>query len=93
MKIHLTLILLLLNISLMAQETRFFVPKEVRDAYTNGTRNTNGAPGENYWQNEVDYVINATLDPSTRNISGTVQATYHNNSPNSINTIVIRLWL
>ena len=92
MKIYLPLFIILLNFSLMAQESRFFVPKEVRDAYANGTRSTDGTPGENYWQNEVDYVINASLDPATRNISGTVLATYHNNSPNSINTLVVRLY-
>ena len=84
MKFYILLLVLCFSVSAMAQESRFFVPKEVRDAYANGTRSTNGAPGENYWQNEVDYVINATLDPATRMISGTVKATYHNNSPNQL---------
>jgi len=75
-----------------AQEKRFFVPKEIRDAYEAGTRSRNGAPGPNYWQNTVDYTIEASLDPSTREISGDLSATYYNNSPNTLNTIVIRLY-
>ncbi len=75
-----------------AQEKRFFVPKEVRDAYEAGTRSMDGAPGPNYWQNTVDYTIEAALDPSTRELTGELSATYHNNSPNSLNTIVIRLY-
>ncbi len=84
--------ILLFGAGSMAQEKRFFVPKEVRDAYESGTRSMTGAPGSNYWQNTVDYNIKATLDPSTRKLTGSLTATYHNNSPDALNTIVIRLY-
>ena len=83
---------LILATGLYAQETRFFVPKEVRDAYEAGTRSRTGEPGPNYWQNTVDYTIEATLVPSTRELSGKMSATYYNNSPDALNTLVIRLY-
>ncbi|MEJ2006437.1 MAG: M1 family peptidase, partial [Cyclobacteriaceae bacterium] len=70
---------LVLAFQLSAQEKRFFVPKEVRDAYEAGTRSKDGAPGPNYWQNTVDYTIEASLDPTTRTLSGDLSATYYNN--------------
>ena len=53
-----------------AQETRFFIPKEVQQAYGNGTRAMNGAPGDAYWHNTVDYKIEAEVDPSDRSVTG-----------------------
>ncbi len=93
MRIILTLFAVFIGFStVLAQEGRFFVPREIRNAYEAGTRSTTGKPGPEYWQNTVDYVINASLEPSTRTISGTVEATYHNNSPEAMNIIVVRLY-
>ena len=42
------------------QETRFFMPSEIKKAYEKGTRSYDGQPGTSYWQNTVDYNIKVT---------------------------------
>lgn len=87
-----TLITLMLCVSLVAQEKRFFMPKEMRQAYEKGTRSYDGKPGANYWHNTVDYSIKASIDPETRGISGESAITYTNNSPDELSAIVVRLY-
>lgn len=87
-----TLITLSLCVSLVAQEKRFFMPKEMQQAYEKGTRSYDGKPGANYWHNTVDYTIKAAINPETRGISGESAITYTNNSPDDLSTIVVRLY-
>ena len=47
----------------------------------NRYRAASGQPGEAYWQQRADYQIEATLDPATHRLSGTVAIQYTNNSP------------
>jgi hypothetical protein len=47
----------------------------------NDYRAADGRPGPEYWQQRVDYKIEATLDPETNVLSGTERITYTNNSP------------
>lgn len=75
-----------------AQEKRFFMPSEIKQAYENGTRAYNGKPGDKYWQNKTDYQIAVNITPETRLIDGSETVTYYNNSPNELNTLVIRLY-
>ena len=63
----------------------------IRRAYEAGTRDMSGKPGPNYWQLQVDYDINARLDPSTQAITGTETLTLHNNSPEALNEVMLRL--
>ena len=77
---------------LQAQETRFFVPKEIARAYENGTRSYDGKPGPKYWQNTADYTINVSVEPEERTLEGTETVTYYNNSPNTLNQLIIRLY-
>ncbi|MEQ9007267.1 MAG: M1 family metallopeptidase, partial [Ekhidna sp.] len=86
------LITLILCVSLMAQEKRFFMPKEMQKAYKNGTRSYDGMPGKNYWHNTVDYDIIASVDPETRSINGASIIKYQNNSPDDLSAIVVRLY-
>lgn len=51
--------------------------------YRTGT----GEPGPGYWQNRVDYTINAKLSEATNQISATVTITYKNNSPQKLSYI------
>ncbi|MBN1639257.1 MAG: hypothetical protein JW866_09830, partial [Ignavibacteriales bacterium] len=74
------------------KESSLFIPVNIQEAYENGTRNLDGTPGSNYWQNSSDYTIKAELDPTTRKISGYEKIIYYNNSPNSLSEIVIRLY-
>lgn len=44
-------------------------------------RTASGAPGPDYWQQRVDYVIETTLHEERRSLSGRAVITYTNNSP------------
>lgn len=49
--------------------------------YGNEYRSDMGKPGRQYWQNSADYKIDVTLDTSLKRLSGSVEITYKNNSP------------
>ncbi|PUZ27002.1 hypothetical protein GA0116948_104237 [Chitinophaga costaii] len=51
------------------------------------TRSASGAPGAKYWQNMADYQLNATLNDSTNEITGSEVMTYVNNSPDKLSFI------
>jgi hypothetical protein len=57
----------------------------------NTYRAASGAPGEAYWQQRADYVINATLDEPARRITGQETVTYHNNSPHQLTYLWFQL--
>ena len=54
-------------------------------------RSADGAPGPGYWQNRADYKIAATLDTTTKTITGTVKITYTNNSPNELHYVWLQV--
>ncbi len=64
----------------------------IRRAYAQGTRDSSGAPGKRYWQQSVDYRINATVDAPAGVLHGTETITLHNTTPNSLDAIVLRLY-
>ena len=68
------------------------IPKNIKPAYEKGTRSFDGKPGENYWINKSDYKIVADLNPVSKIINGSAEITYHNNSPDSLKQVVIRLY-
>jgi hypothetical protein len=68
-----------------------YTPRDVRIAYKKGTRSTNGQPGPNYWQNTGRYDIQITALPPDRNIKGTEQIDYTNNSPDTLKSLTIRI--
>ena len=61
-------------------------------AVRRGTRTLRGTPGERYWQQRVDYVIDAELDPQTATIQALETVTYHNNSPDTLRQLVLHLY-
>jgi len=63
----------------------------IQKAMQAGTRDFTGTPGKNYWQLEADYDINVSLNPGTSELSGSETITMHNNSPDDLNSIVLRL--
>src|SRR2546430_8197373 len=68
------------------------VPLNLQPAYANGTRTVNGEPGKQYWQNTANYNININFNPLTRLLNGTVDIEYVNNSPNTLQQIVFKLY-
>jgi len=55
----------------------------------NDFRSASGEAGPKYWQNRADYKINCTLDPGNHGVSGNVEISYTNNSPDNLKF----LWL
>ena len=83
-------ILLLSNNSF--PQSSLYMPLNIKKAYDNETRSYNGKPGRNYWQNHSDYKIEVNVEPETRMLSGKETITYFNNSPKTLNQIVINLY-
>lgn len=69
-----------------------YVPLNIQSAMTNGTRTASGAPGAKYWQNSGDYDIQIKFTPATGYLEGTEKITYYNNSPDTLNALVVQLF-
>ncbi|HKR55392.1 MAG TPA: M1 family metallopeptidase, partial [Gemmatimonadales bacterium] len=50
----------------------------------NRMRSANGAPGPNYWQQEADYTIRASVDTASSVLTGSERIHYVNHSPDSL---------
>lgn len=57
----------------------------------NRVRSASGRPGPDYWQQQVDYAIDATLDDAAESISARARITYTNNSPEPLPFLWIHL--
>ncbi|HLN52680.1 MAG TPA: M1 family metallopeptidase [Lentimicrobium sp.] len=73
-------------------QEKMIIPKKNIAAFNKQTRQNDGNPGKNYWQNSSDYNIRVEVDVKNKKLLGTEQITYHNNSPDTIKSIVIRLY-
>ncbi len=83
---------LILSTVTFSQSWNQMIPKEIKKAYQNKTRSVDGTPGPEYWQNHSDYTIEATLNVSKSKLSGHEKVIYHNESPDTLKYIVIRLY-
>ncbi|WP_333597949.1 M1 family metallopeptidase [Chryseobacterium flavum] len=82
--------------SLNAQETPkydyieafkpFFYPQTGTE-----TRSASGQPGHAYWQNSADYHLNVSLNEDKKEITGTAEITYTNNSPDQLSFLWLQL--
>lgn len=74
------------------------VPRElplqpgIRRALAAGTRDSTGAPTAKYWQQRVDYSIDATLDAPTAVLHGSETVVLHNTTPDTLSQVVLRLY-
>lgn len=55
------------------------------------TRSASGQPGHAYWQNSADYHMNVSLNEDKKEIAGTAEITYTNNSPDALNFLWLQL--
>ncbi len=69
--------------------SQYSLPLNMQKAIQNQTRSINGLPGKTYWTNHGKYQIDVSLEPSTNKVSGTEKIHYTNNSPDTLNKIVI----
>ena len=75
-----------------AQNKGLYIPLNIKKSIDNGVRSMDGKPGPNYWINHSDYNINAELFPETSMLEGSETITYFNESPDTLKTLVIRLY-
>ena len=75
-----------------AQNKGLYIPLNIKKSIDNGVRSMDGNPGPNYWINHSDYNINAELFPETSTLEGSENITYYNESPDTLKTLVIRLY-
>lgn len=61
-------------------------------AVARGTRTRTGEPGPRYWQQFAQYDLRADLNPGTGLLRGSATIRYRNHSPDSLSTIVVRLY-
>lgn len=57
----------------------------------NTYRTASGAPGHQYWQQDVDYKINIKLDDEKQTLSGDETIDYTNNSPDTLRYLWLQL--
>ena len=67
--------------------------KQLKDelATPNSYRTASGAPGRDYYQQKVDYVMDIELDDENKKIYGEEEITYTNNSPDDLSYLWVQL--
>lgn len=70
-----------------------FVSRDIQQAYKNETRSKDGKPGKKYWQNRASYVMNINVMPPDRNIQCAETIQYFNESPDTLRSLEIKLFL
>jgi len=76
----------------VSAQTTLPIAPEFQKTYQKETRNTDGKPGKNYWQNTSKYDLNVDFNPTSRLLEGKVQVTYTNNSPDTLKQIWFKLY-
>ncbi|MDP9076934.1 MAG: M1 family metallopeptidase [Bacteroidota bacterium] len=61
-------------------------------AYQGQSRTATGTPGKSYWQNKADYTIKVSFDPLTCELKGSVGIDYTNDSPDTLNYLLFKLY-
>lgn len=57
----------------------------------NTYRTGSGAPGEKYWQQKADYVIDVEIDDENQKLTGKETITYYNQSPHTLSYLWVQL--
>ncbi len=71
---------------------KLYLPLNIKKAYDQGTRSYDGNPGAKYWQNHSRYSIQAKFNPSTNILIGHEIIVYKNESPDTLQQLVLRLY-
>ena len=77
----------------VAAQAPLYMPRSVKATYQAGTRSPDGTPGPAYWQNRASYRMTIDLAPTDRMVRGTEEISYHNASPDTLRSLVIKLFL
>lgn len=88
-----SLVIMVLLGSVMAKaQVKLTLPRNLPAAYEKGTRTSSGQPGSKYWQNTGNYTFDINFNPDTRLLTGKVHIEYINNSPNTLQHILFKLY-
>jgi hypothetical protein len=90
--ITLSLVLVIHYTDIIANETQLRKPTNYLNAIGKGTRSECGRPGGQYWTNAADYTLTARIDVSKGYLYGSAAIIYDNNSPDTLDQIVLRLY-
>lgn len=94
MKNLIILPLILFSLFIHAQEKPYVGKFEQLDELLptpNTYRTGSGAPGEKYWQQRADYVIDVEVNDETQVLTGKETITYYNNSPETFTFLWMQL--
>ncbi len=91
MRFILFIAVFLLSIAVTAQRL-LPTPRNIQATYDKGTRSITGMPGKNYWQNTADYDLKINFDPASRLLTGIVDISYTNNSPDTLNQVWFKFY-
>ncbi len=91
-KLRFSVLIVLIGWQILWAGSTLYLPVNFKSAYEKGTRSYDGSPGPNYWQNHADYQIEVKFDPALRLITGHEKIRYYNQSPDSLDRLVIRLY-
>jgi hypothetical protein len=92
MKTFYTFLAIVLTSNLFAQNIKLYEIPEFQKAIKNETRTEKGEPGDNYWQNYADYTLEVFIDTTANILKGHGTIVYHNNSPDILKDLYIRLY-
>ncbi len=67
------------------------IPASYLTAVERGTRTADGAPGPGYWQQWAEYDLAVRLDTERRRLDGSTTIAYRNNSPDTLDVLVVQL--
>lgn len=67
------------------------IPNSFYGAVKKGTRTMSGKPGKNYWTQWANYDIDVELIPEDTLLKGSGTITYYNNSPDTLNGLLLEL--
>jgi hypothetical protein len=88
----LTILILFVSHISLCQNPGLYIPRNIQRAFNNKTRCLDGRPGIRYWQNGAKYNIDVEFDPKTRLVEGKERIIYFNNSPDTLNEIIVHLF-
>jgi len=91
-RLSLIITFVILLFSNLFSQSKLYMPNEIFKAYQNNFRNYDGTPGDEYFTNYSDYIIDVDFDPATGKIIGSEEIIYHNNSADSLDFLVVRLY-
>jgi len=83
---------LVFPVNTFARSSALYIPRNIQKAYQVNTRSLDGKPGLKYWQNRADYSIHINFDPGTGILKGKETITYYNNSPDTLNELLLHVF-